>query len=266
MVKNTEELLKFTHEFMSMAMEDLRGQINEFIDLNGISLERLSDAIGVPVTEMRQILGGSNDMKLSTFAKILISTDNIIEIKPIAETQFGTYEELLQVKSQHNNCEMTNEKKNNVSQPRDSRGRFMKKSESSTNAKTNVDMLSEEREDERPKFIRRRDNARNQTQTPPPIDREEVLAVISHFGWDDMVDEENDSDMDLLHFLHSMGVTPQDFALAVEEINREKMQNSNETNEDDGETDELTKVTQMITRVLTSNPSILSQIRTILNS
>lgn len=102
MIRNKRELLAIASQWMSQAANDLRTKTIEFIETSGVSEAELSDILGITMNEVEQILNGSGDIKLSTFAKILIATDNAIEIKPVGNTPLSRQK-----------------------QPRNSRGQFM---------------------------------------------------------------------------------------------------------------------------------------------
>ena len=91
MIKNRTELLSMAADWVRMAKDDLRTQILGFIEEVGTSAEEIAHALGISMGELEQIISGNGEITLSTFAKILIATDNVIEIKPLAATQFGGY-------------------------------------------------------------------------------------------------------------------------------------------------------------------------------
>lgn len=84
MIKNRRELEAAASQWMGFAMNDLRNQLISFIEEHGTNEEELADALTVPVEEIDTILNGDGEIALSTFAKLLIGTDNVIEIKPAA--------------------------------------------------------------------------------------------------------------------------------------------------------------------------------------
>lgn len=82
MIKNRRELENIAAQWMGHAMNDLREQLISFIEQNGTNEVELANALTVPVEEIESILNGGGDIALSTFAKLLIGTENVIEIKP----------------------------------------------------------------------------------------------------------------------------------------------------------------------------------------
>jgi transcriptional regulator with XRE-family HTH domain len=92
MIKNRRELLAMAAEWTNMAKNDLRNQIIGFMESVGTNITELAHALGISEAELEQILNGNGEITLSTFAKILIATDNVLEIKPMAATQFGGFD------------------------------------------------------------------------------------------------------------------------------------------------------------------------------
>lgn len=84
MIKNRRELENLANQWMGHAMNDLREQLIAFIEQNGTDEVELANALTVPTEEIERILNGDGDIALSTFAKLLIGTENVIEIKPAA--------------------------------------------------------------------------------------------------------------------------------------------------------------------------------------
>lgn len=84
MIRNRRELEAVAAQWTNRAKNDLRNQMIAFIEANGTNEGELADALAISVDEVDQILNGNGEISLSTFAKILIATDNVIEIKPAA--------------------------------------------------------------------------------------------------------------------------------------------------------------------------------------
>lgn len=84
MIRNKRELQQIAAQWMGNAKADLRNKMAEFVDATGASAEEIADMLDVNVAEITAIMNGNGNIRLSTFAKLLIATDNVIEIKPIA--------------------------------------------------------------------------------------------------------------------------------------------------------------------------------------
>lgn len=110
MVKNKRELLAMATEWTNHAKNDMRNQLIGFMESVGTDQRRLADVLGLSDGEIDQILNGNGEITLSTFAKLLIATDNVLEIKPMAAVART---------SRHGGGAQTPQ--------RDSRGRFMPK-------------------------------------------------------------------------------------------------------------------------------------------
>lgn len=91
MIKNRQTLMALAAEWTTRAKNDLREQILNFMREVGTDETELANALGISDGELNQILNGNGEITLSTFAKILIATENAIEIKPIEATPFGSY-------------------------------------------------------------------------------------------------------------------------------------------------------------------------------
>lgn len=86
MLKNKRQLVSEARMWMAIAANDLRSKVESFVEEVGTSAEELADALSVDVDEVEKMLEGNiDDLKLDTFAKLLIGTNNIIEIKPLNE-------------------------------------------------------------------------------------------------------------------------------------------------------------------------------------
>lgn len=84
MIKSRRELEAIAAQWTNRAKTDLRNQMIEFIERHGTNEVELADALAISLDEIDQILNGNGEISLSTFAKLLIATDNVIEIKPAA--------------------------------------------------------------------------------------------------------------------------------------------------------------------------------------
>lgn len=91
MVKNKRELLAIAAEWTNHAKNDLRNQLINFMEHVGADQNRIADALGLSIGEVEQILNGNGEITLSTFAKLLIATDNVIEIKPMSALRGGSH-------------------------------------------------------------------------------------------------------------------------------------------------------------------------------
>lgn len=89
MIQNREQLLSMASMWVNEAKNDIRNQAIAFMNTMNVSEEELAHVLGISRGELEQILRGNGEISLSTFAKILIATDNMIEIKPLSATPFG---------------------------------------------------------------------------------------------------------------------------------------------------------------------------------
>lgn len=117
MVISKEELLQCANAWVNQAKADIRNQIVNFIQTSGTSEDELAYALGISRNELISIIETNNEITLTTFAKLLIATDNVLEIKPLSESPLahaprGTMP--------HQNMPQ----RPNAPQPRDNHGRF----------------------------------------------------------------------------------------------------------------------------------------------
>ena len=92
MPKTRNELLRTSAEWTERAKNDIRAQIEKFIEQVETTEDELAYALGISEDEMANILHGDGDISLSTFAKILIASEHALAIQPIGETPMGDYD------------------------------------------------------------------------------------------------------------------------------------------------------------------------------
>ena len=114
MIKNREQLLQLSADWTTRAKNDIRSKMIEFIEASGMNQAQLSDVLGMSMGEIEQILNGNGEITLTTFAKLLIATDHVLEIKPLAVSQMA-----------QGMPRMGGSKKKKTQQPRDRYGRFI---------------------------------------------------------------------------------------------------------------------------------------------
>ena len=89
MIRNREELVSMANSWTTMAKEDLRNKIVSFMEEVGASADELAHVLAISNAEIQQIINGNGEISLLTFAKLLIATDNVLEVKPITESPFA---------------------------------------------------------------------------------------------------------------------------------------------------------------------------------
>lgn len=92
MPKTKSEIERISSDFLGRAINDMRARILRVQEKTRCSVEEIADHICVIPEEVEAILEGSSDISFETFVKLLVATDNAIEIKPIGATPFGTYD------------------------------------------------------------------------------------------------------------------------------------------------------------------------------
>lgn len=90
---NRETLQRLSSDFVTMAKDDIRNRVSEMVRRSNKTIVKrnlcLSDG------ELAQILEGSGDIALSTFAKVLIGNDLVLRVEHVSATPFGSFENLV---------------------------------------------------------------------------------------------------------------------------------------------------------------------------
>lgn len=118
MVKSKEELVQCANAWVNQAKGDVRNQIVNFLQMSNMSVENLASILAITPRELSDIIETNNDVSLTTFAKLLIATDNVLEVKPAAESPLANQPMGAQTPRQQPQTAPT-------TQPRDSHGRFV---------------------------------------------------------------------------------------------------------------------------------------------
>lgn len=83
---NRQILQASASEWVRQAKNDIRTKMLEFMHEVNTSRSELAYALAISEGELAQILDGNGEITLTTFAKLLIATGNVLEIKPIEES------------------------------------------------------------------------------------------------------------------------------------------------------------------------------------
>lgn len=278
MVNSRKDLLQKSKAWMSMAKEDLRRQVISFMESVGTNENALANALCITVDELNSIIHGNGDIALSTFAKLLIATDNVIEIKPISETPLANnrnpfIDSAAMPPTPFSGLEMP---KRNLK--RDSKGRFVGNNASSTSMPnippmgipnfSDPSMSSAKfgaptptRFGGMPGMAKR---LRNITPSPrPSAPRRELVTTILANGWDSEIDIMNSTSDELVGFLMDKGLTPAHFARmaethAVEEPENDEVNTPTSHDETENET---ARIMRMIQEELERNPQLLENVK-----
>jgi transcriptional regulator with XRE-family HTH domain len=121
MIRNREQLLQLSADWTTRAKNDIRSKMIEFIEASGMNQAQLSDILGMSMGEIEQILNGNGEITLTTFAKLLIATDHVLEIKPLSMSPMAQGMPRVNQPRQRRNV-----------QRRDANGRFMRNETPST--------------------------------------------------------------------------------------------------------------------------------------
>lgn len=83
---NRQILLSASSEWVRQAKNDIRNRMMQFMQEVNTSRSELAYALAISEAELAQILDGNGEITLTTFAKLLIATGNVLEIKPVEES------------------------------------------------------------------------------------------------------------------------------------------------------------------------------------
>lgn len=270
MVKNREELMAMSSEWMGMAMNDLRRQMISFMESVGASEDELAHILCISPNELNAIIDGGDDISLSTFAKLLIATDNVVEIKPISATPFKNVSNMPRPNGRRvppmggmlggtptpfgmpmTRPEMGRSKQKTpfggmaTNLPmRDERGRFVKRNHQIVNDETVQG------------FVGNPTNVRS-NQELPKVPRRELVSTIIANGWDEAIDIINSTSDELMRFLMTKGLTPQHFERMANQ--HENVAAQNESPQIDEAENE--QIMRMIEEELRRNPQLFDTVR-----
>lgn len=118
MIRNREQLLQLSADWATRAKNDIRSKMIEFIEASGMNQAQLSDVLGMSMGEIEQILNGNGEITLTTFAKLLIATDHVLEIKPLSMSPMA-----------QGMPRVNQPRQRRTSQRRDANGRFVRSEE-----------------------------------------------------------------------------------------------------------------------------------------
>jgi hypothetical protein len=81
---NSQILDQSANAWVQQAKQDIANKIREFLNESGISLPQMANDLGIDINELNNILNGGIP-SMMTFAKLMIASGMVIEIKPIEE-------------------------------------------------------------------------------------------------------------------------------------------------------------------------------------
>lgn len=88
------KLLQLSSEWSRFAKNDIRKKLKDFMNETGMDASETAAELAISEGEIEQILSGSGEMSFSTFAKLLIASGFVIEVKPLRATPFGSYDNI----------------------------------------------------------------------------------------------------------------------------------------------------------------------------
>lgn len=132
MVRNKRELLSAAAEWVSQAKHDLATQLNNFMRVMNTTPAQMADALGVTEATLNGVMRGTTVPDLDFFAKVLIATNHMLEIKPLGRTPFGSMGSAPARGTRHPFDGAAPIPPTEAPQPRDARGRFARRAATPT--------------------------------------------------------------------------------------------------------------------------------------
>lgn len=91
MVKNRNELLQVAAQNANQLKTHLRHSISSFMETQQVSVEELAFVLGITEDELMQIIEGDGNVTVDVLSKLLVATDNVVEVKPIGASPMRSY-------------------------------------------------------------------------------------------------------------------------------------------------------------------------------
>jgi len=84
-----ENLRTVAANWVNLATNDLRGKIDDFIEMANSSFDEFANILGIDSQSLYNMLNGDEPIDLSTFAKILISLGLVLKVESIENAPFN---------------------------------------------------------------------------------------------------------------------------------------------------------------------------------
>lgn len=282
MIRNREQLMGMSSEWMRHAKADLQRQVVNFMEAVGTDGAELAHALCISEDELNKIINGQGEISLSTFAKLLIATDNVIEIKPISETPFGGFHDggfpspdqmprMPQMPPMGGRMPFGGQAIPPRQMPnRDSRGRFVRR-DMEEDARNYNGMFRGANPQ-----VREEGNVRGSrpfgnphidaatTENPtigremPNVPRRELVTTIVANEWDEEIDIVNSTSAELIEFLQGKGFTPNQFEHMMP---RQTRQPQPQQPQHPRNSSEIDAIMDMMKEELERNPNLLDTVR-----
>jgi DNA-binding phage protein len=198
---NAREIQNAARGFVQQMKDDVRNKLNQFLRDTGITIRQMARDLGLNEDELDRIQHGDGNVSLETFATLLITNGLVIEVKPISEAPIPTRngipvppreggfrgpreEQLPPPPPGFFDAVRRGDIPTPGSQPRDSRGRFMPRTDAP-----------------RPAAHSPRPAAPAGTPNFASMEREKLVDIIQNKLWDTEIDVTRASREQLVRFL-----------------------------------------------------------------
>ena len=240
MIRTREELIMASNQWLNVAMKDLKNQMISFINKNGTSEEELADALAISIEDVENILNESGTISLLTFAKLLIATENVIEIKPlkVAQKMMGDMRHFQEMFGDRNERQQPQRGRGNMPRPTEEEMRRFQEMQNEDYVPFGGMPLSKRK---------------NPNQKPldmvelDELGKIELSDIIHMNKWDDEIDVSHSKRSDIINFINSK----------VNKVNNETEASLTK--------DEKDKIIKRILEDVSKNPHLVDKIRKTFN-
>jgi DNA-binding phage protein len=87
---NAREIQAAARGFVQQMKDDVRNKLNQFLRESGLTIRQMARDLGLNEDELDRILHGDGRVSLETFATLLIANGLVLEVKPISEAPIPT--------------------------------------------------------------------------------------------------------------------------------------------------------------------------------
>jgi len=203
----TREIKNAARGFVQMMKDDVRSKLSQFLEDTGITIRQLARDLDLNEDELDRILHGDGIVSLETFATLLIANGLVLEVKPISEAPIPT----------HNGIPVPPREgfvPGNGQMPPPPPGFFdeiRRGREVNTSRRTDAPASSTQPRDSRGRFMPRTDARRPAAAAAPltesnvpnfgGMEREKLVDIIQNKLWDTEIDVVHSSREQLVRFL-----------------------------------------------------------------
>ena len=282
MVKNRNELLQVAAQNANQLKTHLRRSISSFMETQQVSVEELAFVLGITEDELMQILEGDGNVTLDVLSKLLVATDNVVEVKPIGASPMHSYGPGMPPSGgfpnpfppvdrfgrpvpppphmmggnpftpPFNGGRGEQQPQAPTKQGRDSRGRFVRKAAGTTAAQQHQPRHSATH---RP-MQQRQQPAGQEVNPYATLTRDALVNIIRQNLWDGEIDVENATQGELIEFVYGKEQLLRQRTEQRQEVAQEQVQQPTETANSGNAIDKFLGMLQNMAEEARNNPQL----------